>query len=94
MSDCPDCHGNDYYEKDGKFITCHCVPFDPVHKPSHYTNGGDEPINFIFSWDMGYHEGNIVKYIVRWENKGGVQDLEKCAWYVNDLIRKTKRNGG
>ena len=32
------------------------------------------------------YKGNIIKYILRYEKKGGVEDLEKARWYLNRLI--------
>jgi|TARA_R110002020_G_scaffold257614_3_gene471291 hypothetical protein len=30
--------------------------------------------------------GNIIKYLWRWKNKDGVNDLKKAQWYINHLI--------
>ena len=30
--------------------------------------------------------GNIIKYIWRWKNKDGVNDLKKAQWYINHFI--------
>ena len=30
--------------------------------------------------------GNIMKYLWRWKNKDGVNDLKKAQWYINHLI--------
>jgi len=35
---------------------------------------------------QGYLEGNIIKYISRWRNKGGLNDLRKAEHYLNKLI--------
>lgn len=58
---------------------------DPVTRPAHYALS-PEPLDVIESWGLGYHEGNIVKYITRWRSKGGVQDLRKAAEYLRRLI--------
>ena len=34
----------------------------------------------------GYIWGNVIKYIARWEDKGGKQDLEKAKHYLDKLI--------
>ena len=31
---------------------------------------------------------NAFKYLYRWRQKNGVQDLQKCMWYINDIIEK------
>jgi hypothetical protein len=65
---------------------------DQVNRPPHYTDGGIETIEAIeaqLSQEEyeGYLRGNCVKYLWRWRNKGGVQDLEKCRWYLDRLIQ-------
>ena len=34
----------------------------------------------------GYLKGNCLKYLWRYKDKGGVEDLKKCGWYLNRLI--------
>lgn len=57
----------------------------------HYERIPIQPIEFIEAAAMGYHEGNIVKYVSRWKNKNGVEDLKKARWYLDRLIQV---NGG
>ena len=64
-----------------------------VSHPSHYmSDSGLETIDVIeaFTKDLdgieAYDTGNVIKYICRWKNKGGVQDLEKAMWYIQHLI--------
>ncbi|HJM93751.1 MAG: DUF3310 domain-containing protein [Alphaproteobacteria bacterium] len=45
-----------------------------------------EPFEFIQSNGLGFAAGNVVKYIVRYEEKGVVVDLEKARWYLDRLI--------
>jgi len=52
-----------------------------------------QPWDFIVANDLGFLEGNIVKYITRYKEKGGVVDLEKAKHYLEKLIElenKTK----
>jgi hypothetical protein len=96
MSECSKCHGNHYViSSDGQTNTCECVKdeYDPVERPRHYASGGIEPYKFISSWDMSYSEGNIVKYVVRWKEKGGATDLEKARWYLNRMIDEALQLG-
>ena len=57
--------------------------------PDHYK--GDErdiqPIDLIESQNLGFHEGNVVKYVCRYQRKNGKQDLEKAIDYLQRLIR-------
>jgi hypothetical protein len=63
----------------------------PVN-PQHYKNGEVECIEAIKSAVVGkdgfsgYLVGNCIKYLFRYESKGGVTDLEKSNWYLNKLI--------
>jgi hypothetical protein len=62
---------------------------DPVNRPSHYTDGKIEVIDFIEDKKLGFHLGNTVKYIARAGKKGPskkLQDLEKARWYLNREI--------
>jgi hypothetical protein len=49
-----------------------------------------QPIDFIVENNMGFVEGNIVKYICRYDMKGGVDDLEKIKHYCDILIHSAK----
>lgn len=63
--------------------------FDNVNHPSHYKAGGIETIDFIEAKDLGYHLGNVIKYITRAKHKGNeVEDLKKAQWYLNRAISK------
>lgn len=68
---------------------------DKVYHPDHYCNGGIECITAIrasMTADgfMDYCKGNIIKYLWRWRDKGGVQDLEKASVYLTWLIDAVK----
>ena len=64
------------------------VHYDPVNHPPHYKQGGIETIDFIEAKRLGYHLGNVVKYISRAYHKGGMEDLLKAQWYLNRAIEK------
>ena len=53
---------------------------------THYSRLGIEPIQFIETNGLGYHEGNVIKYVSRWRNKNGVEDLKKAKWYIERLL--------
>lgn len=63
---------------------------DVVNHPSHYTQGNIEVIDFIEDQDLGYHAGNVVKYVCRYRHKNGLEDLKKARWYIDRLIQKTE----
>lgn len=58
----------------------------------HYKNLPIEPIEYIYKNNLGYCEANVVKYITRYANKGGVQDLDKVIHYV-ELLKELKYGG-
>lgn len=69
-----------------------------VTKPSHYqSETGLEVIDVIeaFTFDLKGIEatdtGNVIKYICRWKQKNGLQDLEKAMWYLQHLINHVKK---
>ena len=57
---------------------------------SHYKKYKIQPIEFIIKNNIGFVEGNILKYVLRFKEKGGVQDLEKAKHYIELLIDSTK----
>jgi hypothetical protein len=70
---------------------------DMIHSPPHYTQGGIECIAAIrasMSKESfaGYCKGNALKYIWRYQDKGGVEDLEKAQVYLGWLIETEKEN--
>lgn len=65
------------------------TPADNVNHPAHYKAGGIETIDFIEAKQLGYHLGNVVKYITRADHKGNrKEDLLKAQWYLNRAIEK------
>jgi len=53
---------------------------------SHYKTKAIQPWDYIAANELGYFEGNIIKYVSRWRDKGGVQDLLKARHYLDKLI--------
>jgi hypothetical protein len=53
---------------------------------AHYAVKAIQPWDYIIANDLGYLEGNIVKYVSRWKDKGGVEDLKKAQHYLQKLI--------
>ena len=73
--------------------------FDMVNHPSHYkAKNGMEVIDVIEAFTAnlnGYeatHTGNVIKYICRWKEKNGLEDLKKAQWYLNRLIKNIEEN--
>jgi hypothetical protein len=53
---------------------------------NHYDRMKIQPITFIVDNDIPFIEGNIIKYVCRWKDKGGVEDLKKAKHYLDILI--------
>lgn len=53
---------------------------------NHYKNLAIQPVEYIFKNNLGYFEGCVIKYVTRWKNKGGVQDLLKAKHFLELLI--------
>lgn len=64
---------------------------DPVNHPEHYTSGNIECLAAIKA-ALGdnykyYVQGNVLKYIWRFNHKNGLEDLKKARFYLDDLIK-------
>jgi hypothetical protein len=57
---------------------------------NHYKKYKIQPVEFIIKNNIGFVEGNIIKYVLRFKEKGGVQDLLKAKHYMELLIDTTK----
>lgn len=68
---------------------------DNVNHPSHYTQGGIECIECIRAsmppeGFQDYCKGNVMKYIFRWREKGGIEDLKKARVYLDWMIESAE----
>jgi len=64
---------------------------DPVNHPTHYTQGSLEYLDAVDGLQLGFYQGNIMKYVVRYKHKHAaqelrIQDLQKALFYLNRLI--------
>lgn len=66
---------------------------DNVNHPKHYiSSNGLEAIDVIdaFTQDLdgleAVYTAQVIKYILRWRHKNGVEDLKKATWYLNRLV--------
>ena len=62
--------------------------------PIHYKKGDIEVIDYILDQKFDYLEGNVIKYVSRYRNKGGIEDLRKARWYLEKLIEENKKQMG
>ena len=54
----------------------------------HYSKHTIQPIDYIMGNKLGFCEGNVVKYITRYRDKGSLKDLEKARQYIDFLIEE------
>ena len=73
--------------------------FDMVNHPKYYkAKNGMEVIDVIEAFTAnlkGYeaiYTGKVIKYICRWKEKNGLEDLKKAQWYLNRLIKNIEEN--
>lgn len=65
---------------------------DNVNHPPHYTQGGIECIDALRAATVGKSGieavcvANVIKYLWRYEVKGGLESIEKAQWYLNHLL--------
>lgn len=70
---------------------------DMVNHPSHYTQGGIECIDALEAATINLKgieavcTANAIKYLWRWKEKGGIEDLEKSKWYIDRLIKRQEQ---
>ena len=58
--------------------------------PQHYEQFKIEPVEFITQNNLSYLQGKIIKYMLRYKQKNGIEDLEKAKTYLQYLINYEK----
>jgi len=60
---------------------------DKQHGGQHYKKYGDiQPWDVVIAWNLGYLEGTALKYIARWKDKNGVEDILKAIHFLEKLV--------
>ena len=67
-------------EKQGYTSHTHPYPLDLLH-------------DLIQTWGLGFHAGNVVKYVVRHRVKDGINDLKEAKYNLDSLIALIERGG-
>jgi hypothetical protein len=60
---------------------------------SHYKDFPIQPYEFRKKNNLSFFQGNVVKYVCRYLNKNGIQDIEKIIHYCELEIKKMKDTG-
>lgn len=61
-----------------------------VGTQAHYNQFNIEPIDYIVQNNLGFLEGNVVKYVTRYKLKDGIKDLKKARQYIDWLIEQAE----
>lgn len=65
---------------------------DMVNFPSHYARFKIEPIRFAVENNLNFLQANILKYVMRYDAKNGLEDLRKASRCLDMLIEFVKGN--
>jgi hypothetical protein len=68
-------------------------PQDTQIGGSHYKKFKIQPYEFISKNDLSFFQGNVIKYVCRYLNKNGIEDIEKIIHYCELEIKKMKDMG-
>ena len=67
--------------------SCQPKANDIQHGGDHYKKYGDlQPWDVITAWNLGYLDGTALKYIARWKDKNGIEDLRKAIHFLEKTI--------
>jgi len=75
----------DYWPEDVDWTTV-----EVTTSPPHYSKYPIQPSEFIQKNNLSWYQGNIIKYVVRFEDKGGLDDLLKARSYLDQLIKEKR----
>lgn len=75
---------------DRQFFRSREIKGDKI-KPSYYHKGKVDTIKFCLENDLDFLQGNVVKYVVRYKNKNGLEDLKKAMEYLQRIIENEER---
>lgn len=67
---------------------------DMINHPAHYNHSEIEPIKAIEAWNLGFHLGNVIKYIARAGHKDPskeIEDLKKARFYLDRKIKNLEK---
>ena len=71
---------------------------DMVNHPKHYTQGGIECIDALKAATVGKRGieavcvANVIKYLWRYEEKNGIEDVRKAKWYIERLLMELEES--
>lgn len=84
LEDAYDCDEGVDFEKEPEYT--YSSALDVQVGGSHYKDFKIQPVEFIHKNNIGFLEGNCIKYLCRHKNKNGIEDLKKVKHYIDLLI--------
>ena len=54
----------------------------------HYKNLVIQPVEYITANNLSYLQGSVIKYVTRYQDKGGVEDLQKAIHFIKMMIQE------
>lgn len=88
---CASCFNKDCWSPASIIVQQQLEDLTDVANQPHYTCFKIQPIEFIKANELGFLEGNVIKYICRYPYKGTpLKDLYKAKDYIEHLIQKEK----
>lgn len=70
-----------------------CSALDSQIDGNHYKELKIQPVEYIHANNLGFLEGNIIKYVTRWRSKGGHKDLKKAKHFIDLLMELEEKHG-
>jgi len=58
---------------------------------NHYAKHNIQPYTFITSNNLSFFQGNVIKYVVRYKDKNGIEDLKKIIHYCELEIERLRK---
>ena len=58
---------------------------------NHYAKHNIQPYTFITSNNLSFFQGNVIKYVIRYMDKNGIEDLKKIIHYCELEIERLRK---
>ena len=65
--------------------------YNAVTQPAHYARFAIQPIEFILANGLNFLQASVIKYLVRYPYKNGMEDLLKCRNMLDRLIAEEEK---
>lgn len=84
--ECDLCGKEEHQERHYKTPQRAARALDVQEGGDHYKGKSIQPVEYIMANGIGFMEGNVIKYVTRWRDKGGIGDLRKAVHFLQMLI--------